>query len=283
MSTSNAMPQKIAHNALIVVADGTRARFFRNSGNQSKISLAVDGALQQVHLGKNGLTGKSPPERSKHGTEATFEKQLANELNRRAQSGEFVALVLIADPQTLSQIRPSLHQDVRSRLVWEIAETLTKASIADIEAALDYVMPLPDSMNLMVVQTGADGMPARPLRVLLVEDEPELRELFHEVLVGMGYAVCAMEATEADAVAAALRCRPDVMLVDVQLGAGSGVSAVATILCSGFIPHVFYSGDISRVHALCPGAIALQKPFRIRDLARAMDCALAAPARCGHT
>ena len=60
--------------------------------------------------------------------EATFAKQLANELYRRVHSGNFAALVLIADPQTLGQVRPSLHKEVRDRLVSEMGKTLTKAS-----------------------------------------------------------------------------------------------------------------------------------------------------------
>jgi hypothetical protein len=52
--------------------------------------------------------------------EATFAKQLAKELYRRAHSGDFAALVLIADPQTLGQIRPTLHKEVQDRLVSEI-------------------------------------------------------------------------------------------------------------------------------------------------------------------
>ena len=78
-----------------------------------------------------------------------------------------------------------------------------------------------------------------PLRVMVVEDEAVLGLLFGEVLEGMGYIVCAIEATEPDAVAAALRCKPDLMLVDVQLGSGNGVSAVEQILLQGFVPHVF--------------------------------------------
>ena len=65
--------------------------------------------------------------------EATFAKQLAKELYRRAHHGDFAALVLIADPQTLGQIRPSLHREVQDRLVTEIGKTLTKASISDIQ------------------------------------------------------------------------------------------------------------------------------------------------------
>lgn len=136
MGKSNASSHMIPHRAFIVVADGVGARFFRNAGNESKITLVADGDLKPLHDNNDGPAGKSPPERSNHETdEATFPKQLANELYRRAQRGEFLALVLIADPQTLGQIRPSLRKEVRSRLVSEIAKTLTKASIADIQAA----------------------------------------------------------------------------------------------------------------------------------------------------
>ncbi len=116
------------------------------------------------------------------------------------------------------------------------------------------------------------------LRVLLVEDEVLMGKLLGEVLEGMGFIVCAIEATENDAVAAAMRCRPDLLLVDVQLAIGSGVSAVEEILRTGFVPHVFYSGDISGVQALRPSAVAIQKPFRVPDLARAIERALSAVA-----
>jgi two-component system, response regulator PdtaR len=112
------------------------------------------------------------------------------------------------------------------------------------------------------------------IRVLLVEDDTLLGSLLVDVLEGMGYSVCAIEATEVAAVAAAHRCKPDLMLVDVQLAAGNGIAAVEEILKTGFVPHVFYSGDISGVQALRPSAVAIQKPFRVPDLARAIDCAL---------
>lgn len=98
--------------------------------------------------------------------------------------------------------------------------------------------------------------------------------LFGEALEGMGYIACAIETTEAGAVAAADRCKPDLMLVDVLLGPGSGVSAVEEIIRDGFVPHVFCSGDISGVRAARPNAIAIQKPFRVSELARALDRAL---------
>jgi CheY-like chemotaxis protein len=117
------------------------------------------------------------------------------------------------------------------------------------------------------------------LRVLVVEDEAVIAMLFAEVLTGMGHDVCAIESTEADAVAAAVRYRPDLMIVDARLGDGSGVSAVEEILRTRFVPHVFVSGDTLRDQALSPGAVVLQKPFVESDLVRAIQRALGAAPR----
>ena len=126
---------KIPNGALVVVADGTGARFFRNAGQDNKISLTTDGELKPANLLNEGVS--RPRESSERETdEATFAKQLANELYRRAHSGDFAALVLVADPQTLGQIRPALHKEVKDRLIDEIGKTFTNAPIADIQKAL---------------------------------------------------------------------------------------------------------------------------------------------------
>jgi FixJ family two-component response regulator len=64
------------------------------------------------------------------------------------------------------------------------------------------------------------------------------------------------------------------MIVDERLGDGSGVSAVEEILRTGFVPHVFITGDSKRIQALRPRAVVIQKPFRESDLVRAIQCAL---------
>lgn len=113
-------------------------------------------------------------------------------------------------------------------------------------------------------------------RVLIVEDDAMIAMLLAETVHGLGHEVCGIEATEADAVAAAQRFQPDMMIVDEVLGEGSGSSAVETILRTGFVPHVFVTGDSLRVGGLRPGAIILQKPFFERELVRAIDLALTA-------
>jgi CheY-like chemotaxis protein len=116
--------------------------------------------------------------------------------------------------------------------------------------------------------------PMQALRVLVVEDDPMIGMLLAEMLESMGHDVCAIETTEAAAVTAAAQYKPDLMIVDARMGDGSGVSAVDKILRTGFVPHLFMSGNISKVKALRPDAVVIEKPFREPELTRAMQRAL---------
>ena len=114
----------------------------------------------------------------------------------------------------------------------------------------------------------------RALRVLVVEDDALIATLLSELLAGMGHDVCATAATEARAVAAAARDRPDLIIVDAALARGSGISAVEEILRAGPVAHLFVSGDPGTVQALRPSAVVVRKPFREADLVRAITTAL---------
>ena len=111
-------------------------------------------------------------------------------------------------------------------------------------------------------------------RILVAEDDLVLGRLLGEMLLGLGHTVCAIETTEAGAISAAAHCHPDLMIVDLALGEGSGARVVDAVLRIGPLPHVFVSGDVSRIAALRPHAVALQKPFRVAELARAIQRAL---------
>jgi DNA-binding response OmpR family regulator len=114
------------------------------------------------------------------------------------------------------------------------------------------------------------------LRVLIVEDDALLGIYLGEMLVAMGYEVCAIEATEAKAVSAAFEHRPDLMIVDARLREGSGVGAIKQIINILPIPYLFVSGDLSGVEAAKPGAVVIRKPFREAELAWAIQRALGA-------
>jgi two-component system, response regulator PdtaR len=116
----------------------------------------------------------------------------------------------------------------------------------------------------------------KALRVLVAEDDTIVGMLLGELLKEMGHDVCAVEATEADAVAAAVRCKPDLIIIDVRLGDGSGISAVEEILRTGPVSYMFVSGDTSSARTLRPGTVIIQKPYREPDLANAIQRAIGA-------
>ena len=111
----------------------------------------------------------------------------------------------------------------------------------------------------------------KPLRILLVDDDALIGSLLTEMLEAMGHVVCGLEATEAGAVQAGLQARPDLMIVDAQLGEGSGLAAVDAIWTVAAVPHIFMSG------AELPNgrrpAVVLRKPFLYKDLVSAIGSA----------
>lgn len=129
------MTFSVPKNAMIVIADGAHATFYRNTA-ASGIKIEKVGELSfGAHDGRGAAP--VPREISPHELgEANFAKDIANDLYRRVHKGGIDALVLIADPQTLGQIRPSLHKEVTERITGEMHKTLTKSSIAEIERIL---------------------------------------------------------------------------------------------------------------------------------------------------
>ena len=131
------MATDIPQNALVIVADGTKGTAYRNNSRDGEVSLDEVQHLTPKSLLDDGPSGSRPPESSPQETdEATFAKQLAEYLNSEALANNFEALVLIADPGTLGQIRPCLHQEVQKRLIKEVDKTLTNSPLEDIEKCL---------------------------------------------------------------------------------------------------------------------------------------------------
>jgi protein required for attachment to host cells len=129
----NTIPQ----NALIVVGTGEKALFFRNTGSRFDIALKAEGHLEPKDLDNDGPAGKQPPDTSaQESMEATFSKQLANHLYTMAHAGKFDHLVLVLDPDTMGEVRPSLHAEVQDRIVMELPKTLINNPVDDIVKSL---------------------------------------------------------------------------------------------------------------------------------------------------
>lgn len=116
-----------------------------------------------------------------------------------------------------------------------------------------------------------------PLRIIVIEDDAIIGLLLAETLNAMGHDVCAVEATEDAAVAAAARHKPDLLIVDVRLAQGSGISAMERIMRTGPVPHLFISGD--ELDGTVLHAELLRKPFREADLAASMARTIVMPSR----
>ena len=128
---------RIPADAMVVVADGESARVFRNVGADGALSLQQQEVVTAQNVGDDGPSGSAPSEQSPQQTdEATFAKQLAHRLNHGALTNAYAHLVLVADPQTLGQMRPQLHKETVQRMHGELAKTLTNSSLHDIERAL---------------------------------------------------------------------------------------------------------------------------------------------------
>ncbi len=106
--------------------------------------------------------------------------------------------------------------------------------------------------------------------VLIIEDEPIIAMDIEELVAGCGHRVVGVAATEADAIEMAERCRPGLILADINLGAGGdGASAVSRIMRSHYAPVIFVTAYPERLltgEALEP-AFVITKPFEPLTLA----------------
>lgn len=109
------------------------------------------------------------------------------------------------------------------------------------------------------------------LRILILDDDCGIGQLLAEVLEAHGHVVCAITATEDEAVEAARQWLPNLVIADLRLDAGSGISTLARIIRTRPVASVLMSGTPVSI-----GRPVLRKPFREADLLRAIDVAIAA-------
>ncbi|QIG80402.1 host attachment family protein [Stakelama tenebrarum] len=142
---------QVPHQAFVVVADGRKMLFLRNDGDEEYPNLQVERVREQDNppdrvqstdapgstFSSVGNGRSSYEETDFHQLEEDrFAAQTAELLKKRAFNNDFEALVVIAPPQTLGELRKNYHKEVESRLIGELDKDLTGHSIADIEKAL---------------------------------------------------------------------------------------------------------------------------------------------------
>ena len=142
----------IPHDAIVFVGDGRKALFLRNAGDEKFPNLKTE----QVFVGDNPPTheqGSDRPGRAfkRGGTnlrsgvgdtdwhdleEHRFVRRVAAAMEQLVRERKAKALVVVAPPRTLADLRQAFHADVKARIIDEIDKDLTKHSVHEIERHL---------------------------------------------------------------------------------------------------------------------------------------------------
>ncbi|WP_416885109.1 response regulator transcription factor [Marinospirillum sp.] len=127
----------------------------------------------------------------------------------------------------------------------------------------------------------------RPLRLVVVDDEPMMRELLKEFLTDIGHQVIAEGNTGYRAIELAKQHQPDLVFLDINMPELSGLDALASIktLCENqLVIMVTACSTSSEVQqAIRTGADGyVLKPFRGQQISSAIDKALAKKAAMAH-
>lgn len=140
----------------ILIADGARARVLENTGPGRGLH-AIDGlsferdcpptheivddregrSFSSVGPGRSAMEPTSDPRRL---LKRDFVRGLAQMLGDGLQSDRFDRLVIVAAPQALGDLRAALPEGVRSKVVGELAQDLTKTPDHELAAHLEKVL-----------------------------------------------------------------------------------------------------------------------------------------------
>jgi len=171
------------------------------------------------------------------------------------------------------QFNASAGQDANAPLSLIQRQLLLLTSLEDVstEVAAPIVGISPDEAVTLLTAARDRLRAAAATDVLIIEDEPIIAMDIEELVASCGHRVVGVAATETEAVAIAERCRPGLILADINLGAGggNGTSAVSRIMRNHYAPVIFVTAYPERLltgDALEP-AFVITKPFEPLTLA----------------
>ena len=140
------------------------------------------------------------------------------------------------------------------------------------------LLPRTDQAPMRIEQGNPEiaAAPGRRCRILLVDDDPELRVVFAAALEASGHVVTS--AADGPAALALLdRAAPDVLLLDFAMPGMNGVEVASEIRRRRpGLPIIFASGfpDVGAIEAIEGSPTILRKPFHMDELLRALEDAL---------
>lgn len=138
----------LPQNAWVVVADGEKALFLVNEGDDIDMQLVVRRKDEQDNPPARDWAENRPgrfndgPSVHRSAVDDTdwhelekerFASDLADTLYKEAHRGAFDSIVLIASRVVLSQLRSELHTEVQERVILDVPKVLTNHPVDDIE------------------------------------------------------------------------------------------------------------------------------------------------------
>ena len=142
----------IPHDALVFIGDGRKALFLRNSGDEKFPDLRFERVFAEENpptheqgAGRPAVTFAHAGSHRRVSIEQTdwhhleehrFVGRVAAALEDVVRKRSVPALVVVAPPRTLADLRAAFHADVKKRIVAEVGKDLTNHPVADIEAHL---------------------------------------------------------------------------------------------------------------------------------------------------
>ncbi|HWM45649.1 MAG TPA: host attachment protein [Xanthobacteraceae bacterium] len=144
---------KIPHDAFVFVGDGHKALFLRNAGDEQYLNLKTervfvddnppaheqgrDRAGRVFKRARTNLRSAVAQTDWHELEEHRFAKRVAAAVESLIREHKVRALVIVAPPRTLADLRAAFHPDVRGRIIAEIGKDLTKCPIYEIEKHLE--------------------------------------------------------------------------------------------------------------------------------------------------
>ncbi|SIT01203.1 Protein required for attachment to host cells [Roseivivax lentus] len=142
---------RIETGTWVLIADGEKALFLRNDVDAENPDLNVVRLEEQDNPSDRAQSANRPGRMNDGGpsqrsavddtdwhelAKERFAHDLADILYAQAHKGAFDKIVLVAPPQVLGDLRDTLHQEVRNKVVAEVDKTLTNHPLDEIETLL---------------------------------------------------------------------------------------------------------------------------------------------------
>ena len=143
---------RIPHNALVFVGDGRKALFLRNEGDEKFPNLRIEQVFEDENPSSHeqgtdrpGRVAESAATGRRSAVEPTdwhqieehrFARRVAAAMEQMVRASKAKALVVVAPPRTLADLRDAFHADVKACVIAEIHKDLTKHPVWEIEKHL---------------------------------------------------------------------------------------------------------------------------------------------------